>query len=98
MNIIPLQAVPAQTVGVVLASQNCRITVKQRRTGVYLDLYVDDRLLVGGVICQVNNRIVRSEYTGFVGNLAFIDTQMDAEVDLVSHDGIGTRFFLIYYP
>jgi hypothetical protein len=96
--IVPLQPAPAQTVGVTLNGQSCRIVVKQRRTGVFLDLYVNDAPLACGVLCLVGNRLVRSRHIGFAGDLAFIDTQADRVTDLVSFEGIGSRFFLAYYP
>lgn len=98
MIVVPLQPAPAQTVGVTLNGQSCRIVVKQRRTGVFLDLYVNDAPMICGVLCLVGNRIVRSEYLEFAGDLAFIDTQADGVTDLVSFEGIGSRFFLAYYP
>lgn len=99
MLIIPLRAIPAQRVGVILGGQSCTIVVAQKSTGMFMDLYVDNMLVIGGVICQVANRIVRSAYLGFVGDLAFIDTRAGSDpVDDVSYEGIGTRFFLAYFP
>lgn len=42
---------------------------------VFLDLYVNDALVVGGVICLNGTRIVRDAYLGFVGDLAILDTE-----------------------
>jgi hypothetical protein len=38
--------------------------------------------IVQGVVCQRWNRIVRSGYLGFVGDLAFWDTQGSSGSDL----------------
>lgn len=97
MMAIPLQAVASQVVSVALAGQACRINVYQKTTGLYLDLYVNDALIIGGVICQHANKIVRDAYLGFVGDLAFFDTQAGNQPPLdPSYDGLGARFALMY--
>jgi len=93
MQQIPLQAVPNQSVNIALAGQNCRINIQQRSTGMYCDLYVSDNLIVGGVICQNLNRIVRDLYLGFIGDLGFYDLQ---GADDPYYTGLGTRFIFIY--
>lgn len=91
--IVPLAAVPAQRVTVTLASQPCTIVVKQKSTGMFLDLYVGDALIIGGVICENLNRIVRSTYLGFIGDLAFFDTQGAVDPE---YTGLGARWRLAY--
>lgn len=90
---IPLQAVKSQTVTVQLAEQSCRIKVHTRTFGLFVDLYVNDTLIIGGVLALNNNRIVRSSYLGFTGDLYFFDTQ--GTDDPVS-SGLGSRFLLLY--
>ena len=53
----------------------------------------DHVLIIGGVICENLNRIVRSLYLGFAGDLAFIDNQ--GSTDPV-YTGLGTRYSLAY--
>ena len=93
MLIVPLQAVASQTVAVQLAGQNCQINVYQKSTGLYCDLYVNGSLIIGGVICQNLNNIVRDLSLGFIGDLAFIDTQGSSDPD---YTGLGGRFSLAY--
>lgn len=93
MQTIPLKAVPSQTLKVELGGQLCRIDIRQKATGLFLDLYVSDALLLAGVICQDRNRIVRSRYLGFTGDLAFVDGQGTADP---TSDGLGTRFGLLW--
>ena len=93
MVIIPLQAVPSQAVSVTLGTQISQINVYQKLPGLFIDLYVDNVLVIGGVICQNLNRIVRSAYLGFSGDLAFIDNQGDTDPVLT---GLGTRYSLAY--
>lgn len=94
MRIVPLQATPAQQVTVTLGNQVCQITVRQNRFGVFLDLAVNNSSIINGVICQINNRVVRDKYLGFDGDLIFIDTQGAADVP--DYTGFGTRFLLAY--
>lgn len=46
---------------------------------VFLDLYVNDVLIIGGVLCRNETRIVRDAYLGFIGDLAFIDLDGDSD-------------------
>ena len=102
--VIPTQPVPNQVFNVTLDGQQCRIAIAQKSTGMYLNLYVNDVLIIGGVLCEIANRIVRSVYLGFVGDLAFFDTQPGADPlvpenpDQVYYTGLGSRFFLAYLP
>lgn len=93
MKIIPLQAVPSQTVQVSLAGQSCKINVYQLDSGLYCDLFVNNVMILGGIICQDRNRIVRDAYFGFVGDLGFIDTQGTQDPD---YTGLGSRYNLAY--
>jgi hypothetical protein len=65
----------------------------------FLDLYTTDannvtRLVIGGVLCQDRNRLVRNSYLGFSGDLAFVDSQGIAD-PLPS--GLGSRWLLTYW-
>lgn len=93
MLIIPLKAISNQVVTVTLANQVCQIDVYQQKYGLFVDLYVSNKLIIGGVICQNLNPIVRSEYLGFLGDLAWIDSQGDEDP---VYTGIGERFNLAY--
>lgn len=91
--IVPLNDVPSQRVQVLLNNQVCQIYVYQAQFGMFLELSVNNTLIIAGVVCENLNRIVRSAYLGFSGDLAFIDTQ--GSTDPV-YTGIGTRYFLLY--
>jgi hypothetical protein len=91
--VIPLAAIPSQTLAILLNNQNCQINVYQETTGLFIDLYVNDTLIIGGVIGENANRIVRSIYLGFSGDLSFYDSQ---GTDDPVYTGLGTRFFLLY--
>lgn len=93
MLIIPLQAVPSQTISVALNGQSCQIDIYQKNTGVYCNLYVNNSLIIGGVICENLNWIVRSDYLGFLGDLFFEDILGDDDPD---YTGFGSRFIFCY--
>lgn len=96
MLIIPVQPVPAQTLGVILAGQNVQLFIAQVATGMYITIYLDNSTtpLLAGVICQNENRIVRNAYFGFVGDLWFIDNS--GADDDPYYTGLGTRWSLAY--
>lgn len=91
--VVPLQAVSSQTLSVTLSGQACKINVYQKSTGLYVDLYVNDKLIVGGVIGLNGVPIVGDTYFGFTGDLGFIDTQGTDDPD---SSGLGSRWLLVY--
>ncbi|MHB8272813.1 phage baseplate plug family protein [Bradyrhizobium sp.] len=97
MQVIPLKAVPNQSVQVQLAGQACSLNIYQFTYGLFMDVYVGNSLIVAGVICENLNRIVRSLYLGFIGDLAFLDTQAgNGEGADPIFTGLGGQFQLLY--
>lgn len=90
---IPLQSIPSQILSIQLANLPVKIQVYQKRTGLYLDLYVNDAPIVTGAICRDRVWIVREAYRGFVGDLAFIDTQGASDPE---YSGLGSRYQLVW--
>lgn len=92
--IVPLQAVPNQTLTTLLANQNCRINVYQNTFGVFFDLAIGnvDPICLG-VKCENGNRLVRYAYLGLVGDFFFVDTQGDTDP---VYAGLGSRYLLVY--
>lgn len=94
MQIIPVQDVCNQSVQITLGGQSCVLNLYQTLDqGFYCDLYISGVLIIGGVICQNLNRIVRDQYFGFIGDLCWNDTQ---GADDPSSPGLGTRYQFIY--
>ncbi len=93
MQSIPLQPVPSQSTKVVLGGQNCQLLIKQKPQGIFVDIIADGVDIVISVIARDAVPLVCREYTGFAGNLLFIDTQGS---DDPSHVGLGGRFSLVY--
>jgi hypothetical protein len=103
MQIIPLTAVPSQSLTVLLNGQTCSINVYQKSTGLYFDLSVQGLTnplsgniqLISAMLCLNGVGLVRQAYLGFIGQLAFIDTQGDSDPD---YTGLGSRYILTYTP
>lgn len=93
MQLVPLQPVPNQVVNVSLGGQACTVRLYQREPAMFCDLYIGTTLVIGGVICQNINRIVRDAYLGFDGDLVFEDLQGDEDPQ---YSGLGTRWVLSY--
>lgn len=91
--VIPLQAVPNQSLQAQLGGQSVALSVYQTAYGLFIDVSVGSTLIIGGVICENLNRIVRSLYLGFIGDFMFNDNQ--GNTDPV-YTGLGTRYSLIY--
>lgn len=91
--VIPLLATPSQFLNVQLGDQLCSIKVYARRYGMFLDLYVNDVLIIGGVLCLNLVKIVRSAYLGFAGDLVFNDTQGNSDPTYL---GLGDRYVLLW--
>jgi hypothetical protein len=60
----------------------------------FLDLYVDDVLVVGGVLCRDRTLLVRDAYLGLSGDLSFYD-EFGSEDP--TYQGLGKRFLLLYW-
>lgn len=90
---IPLSATPSQTLTVQLGEQSCRLVVRQRRTGIFVDLYIQDNPIVLGVKGLDRVGMVRGAYLGFTGQLYFVDTQGALPP---SYEGLGSRWLLLW--
>lgn len=93
MQTVPLQPVPSQSTKVVLGGQNCQLLIYQKPQGIFVDVNADGVDIVTGVIARDIVPIVCRTYTGFIGNLLFIDTQGSSDP---SYEGLGSRFSLVY--
>lgn len=107
--IIPISPVPYQILTVLLAPPGA--SSQQRTTlniydkgdpyGMFMDVYLNNTLVIGGVQCLNANRIIRSTYLGYDGDFAFFDTQPtlaggDPIFSDPAYTGLGTRFVLAY--
>jgi hypothetical protein len=92
--VVPLLTLPSQRLTVQLNGQSCDINVYQGIAGLYVDLGVNGSLVIGGVIAYDRNKIVRDPYLGFVGDIAFWDSQGTQDPDWT---GLNQRYYLGYF-
>lgn len=90
---VPVTATPSQQLSITLASQPLQISIYTLRTGLYMDVLLNGAVIVQGIRCQYNNKIVREAYSGFIGDFTFTDTQGTNDP---TYDGLGARYQLIY--
>ena len=98
MQVIPLTPVPAQNVSIVLNGQNCALAFRTRLGNLYCTLSVGGVPVITNRICRNLGRLLLdAQYQGFIGDIAFIDTQGDIETgqDPV-FTGLGSRFVCAY--
>ncbi len=93
MLLVPTPSVPNQTLQALLGNQSCTLNVYQFAYGLFMDVLVSNQLIIGGVICQNLNKIVRDFYLGFIGDFVWFDTQGTSDP---VYTGIGSRYQLIY--
>jgi hypothetical protein len=93
-SVIPLLTVATQLLTVLLNEQNCNINVYQGVGGLFIDVGVNGKLIIGGVIAHDRCKIVRDPYLGFIGDLAFWDSQGTQDPDWT---GLNQRYYLGYF-
>ena len=93
MQQIPLQAVPSQSVRVILDSQNCQLAVYQKTQGLFVDITVDSAPIVSAILARDGVPLACRGYVGIKGNLLFVDTQGADDPD---YTGLAGRFALLY--
>jgi hypothetical protein len=93
MQYVPIQSTPSQTIKAVLGGQNCQIALYAKTQGLFVDINADGVEIVSGVIARDAVPLLARGYTGFIGNLLFVDTQGASDPQ---YSGLGSRFNLIY--
>lgn len=93
MLIVPVQALPNQTLQSQLGGQAIILAIYQTTFGLFMDVTNNGVLTIAGVICENGNRIVRDVYLGLIGDFAWFDTQGTNDPIYI---GLGSRYVLIY--
>lgn len=93
---IPIQPEPSQIVKAVLGSQNCQINIYLEEDIFFFDINSNGTDIVIAVRILNAVPLVCIQYTGFQGNLIFIDTQGTSDPNKDSVTELGTRYQLIY--
>lgn len=92
---IPLKNTPSQKLRVVLAEQNCTISIYWRFGNTYMDLMVNDGIVEQGAICRNRQSIVKIAQHIFSGTLCFLDLLGDNDPDYTL---FNERYILLYVP
>lgn len=93
MQDVTIQAVPAQTLKVVLAEQNCQINIYQKEQGLFVDVVFNGETISAAVIARDAVPLMPRKYLPFKGNLMLIDTQGASDPE---YSELGSRFKLVY--
>lgn len=93
IELIPLEKTPAQSFGIVLDEQECRISIYMRGDNLYFDLYKNNEPVYLGSICYDRVDLTPLEYRGFNGHLFFLDIEGKNDPDYNLFD---ERYFLVY--
>ena len=93
--VIPIQPIPNQLVAATLDGQPTKIAIYQKSTGLYVDVYKNDALVIGGVIALTGVRIIRDSYFGFLGDFLFTNTKPSDASDPV-YTGLGDQYLMMY--
>lgn len=93
MTIATAASVPSQTLAVQLAGKAVGITLGQKATGLFADVFLGGKPIVTGVLVRDAVRIINGAHLGFPGDLAVVDTQGATDP---SFDGLGDRFQLLW--
>lgn len=109
MQIIPIQPIASQIIPVVLNNQQTQLNIRQQSTGLFMDVLLNNALVIGGVYCANRNLIVLSQYLGYSGDFIFVDIsssvaavtngEININVTLGTdpyYTGLGTQFLLYY--
>lgn len=95
MEVVPLSALPAQSLNIILGGQNCTVRVYQQANTLFMDLAVDQTVIFTGAPCLNRVNVKLYAYWAFAGALVLVD--MEGESDPV-WSGLGTRYVLAYIP
>lgn len=92
--VLPIQAVPAQTFQATLNGQNCQITLQQMATGLFASLSIAGVPIISGRYCNDRVSLIRQVYLGLIGWLYFVDSSGQGQDP--SYTGLGSRYLLVY--
>ena len=93
VSLIPIERLANQTFWIDLNEQDCEIHVYERYGVTYMDLKVNDKVIIQGQICLNNTDIIQYKHLEFDGNLRFIDTQGSNDP---YYTGFNERYALVY--
>ena len=96
MLIIPLAPTASQSELVTLNGQNAQVNVYQKWTGLFLDLYVSNVLIIAGVLGRDRRLMLMNTYLGFAGDLMWLDNHGLTDPQYTGLGPDGSRYSLLY--
>lgn len=112
MQVVPLSAVPSQTLSVGLGGQSVQINVYQLGAGyatrMYIDVISNGVVILTARLCRAFGGLPNTSprfimtgrhYLGFLGDLLFVDTQANTNnpTQDPQYTGLGARWQLLYF-
>ena len=94
MQVIPLSPIPSQSMKIVLAGQDCELSLYQSGDHFYLDLIVDGQMVQTGAIVNEGVSIISAPNALFSGSLVVVDMLGD---DAPRYGGLGERWVMAYF-
>lgn len=91
--IIPIDPKPNQTFDIDLNGQECRFEFITRGVYMFMNMTLNRKNILNGVICLNGVDLIQYDDFGFVGRLYFKDTQ--GKLDPLYY-GLNDRWLLIY--
>lgn len=109
---VPLNAVPSQTINIVLDGQNCQIALNQKQpfvdqygvaAGLFFDLLVGGVPIINSALCLDRTELlIDRQYLGVSGDFMFLDTLATEggpptfNGSPPYYTGLGSQFVLLY--
>lgn len=98
--LIPTRALAKQTLNTIVNNQSTTLNIyalgQAADAPIFMDILLNNTLVIGGIICRNMTVIVRDLYLGYSGDFAWADTQ---GTDDPQYGGLGSRWQLWYwYP
>lgn len=91
--IIPLEPVPNQSFDIELSGQQCEFEFITRGVFMFMNLTLNGKNVINGVICLNGVDLIQYNDIGFVGRIYFTDTM--GKLDPLYY-GLNDRWLLIY--
>lgn len=91
--VIPLNAVAQQSVQTTLSGQSVQLDIQQRRTGLYMNIWLNGTMIIAGLLCQDRTWLVQKSYFGMPGDMIFADQEGEADPE---YSGLSGRYVLMY--
>lgn len=91
--IIPLDPIPNQRFSCNINGQNCVFELVMRGVNLFMNLSVNDEVIINGIICLNKVNLIPYNYLDFNGQLYFEDLQGNSDP---FYFGLGTRWVLNY--